>query len=326
MKIVFYRLRVACYFAWLFVLIRYFRIVSPQKTFIGISMDGDYGDIIASEPILSALKEKFGEVDITWIASSQYQPLLEFHPLVNRFIDLKFTLLSHFLIQSNPFHHHYSLHLSGFRKDSTTDTVIVNPRADALGISLSNYYLNYNLLEVASQLADVGLLKGQPHLYVDQEEIELPFLTPYWVIHCKSNMGWRDWTDEKWVKLLDLIIQKWGVHILEIGRVHPLPYQHPNYKSVVGKTSVMTMMKLIKNAQFFIGLDSGPTHMANAFEIPGLVLCGEFSHFKTYMPYSGFYQDQEKTKVLFNTKGAANGLSLEEVWAEVQRLYELSYS
>lgn len=289
-------------------------------------MDGDYGDIIASEPILGALKAKFGDVHLTWIASVNYRPLLEYHPLINRFIELKYTLLSHLLIQFHPFHHHYSLHLSGFRTDSITETAIVNPRADALGISLSNYYLKYNLLEVASQLADLGLLKGQPHLYVDTENIELPFNAPYWVIHCKSNMGWRDWTDEKWVQLLDLTIEKWGVNVLEIGRVDPLPYQHPNFKSVVGKTSVMTMMKLIKNGSFFIGLDSGPTHMANAFQIPGLVLCGEFSHFKTYMPYSGFYQDQEKTKVLFNTKGAANGLSLEEVWAEVQRLYELSNS
>lgn len=289
-------------------------------------MDGDYGDIIASEPILGALKEKFGEVHITWIASANYRSLLEFHPLINQFIELKYTLLSHFLIETHPFHHHYSLHLSGFRKDPITETVIINPRADALGISISNYYLKYDLLEVASQLADLGLLKGQPHLYLDKEEIELPFTTPYWVIHCKSNMGWRDWTDEKWIELVHLAIEKWGVHILEIGRVNPLPFEHPNFKSYVGKTSVMTMMKLIQKGDFFIGLDSGPTHMANAFQIPGLVLCGEFSHFKTYMPYSGFYQDQEKAKVLFNTKGSANGLSLEEVWTEVQRLYELTHS
>ncbi len=201
--------------------------------------------IIASEPILGALKAKLGDVHLTWIASVNNRPLLEYHPLINRFIELKYTLISHLPIQFHPFHHHNSLHLRGVITESITETAIVNPRADALGISLSNYYLKYNLLEVASQLADVGLIKGQPQLYLDKESFELPFKAPYWVIHCKSNMGWRDWTDEKWVQLLDLIIEKWGVNVLEIGRVDPLPYQHPNFKSVVGKTSVMTMMKLI---------------------------------------------------------------------------------
>ncbi len=283
-------------------------------------MDGDYGDIIASEPVLGALKEKFGDVHITWIASEQYRPLLQYHPLVNHFLNLKYTLLSYFLIQKNPFHVHYSLHLSGFRVDPVTHTVFINPRAEELSINLSNYYLHFNLLEVASQLANVGLLKGQPHLYLDSKVIELPWNEPYWVIHTKSNMGWRDWTNENWIKLLDLIIDKYGIKLVEIGKINSLDFQHPNFKSLVGQTSLIDMMKIIQSAQFFIGIDSGPTHMANAFQVPGLVLCGEFSFFKTYMPYSGFYQDQLKSKVLFNEFGPANGLTLEQVWHEVQLL------
>lgn len=283
-------------------------------------MDGDYGDIIASEPVLGALKEKFGEVHITWIASQQYQPLLQYHPLINLFLDLKYTLLSHLLIHSNPFHVHYSLHLSGFRKDFVTNTRIHNPRADELGLTLSNYYFQNNLLEVSSQLADLGKLKGQPHLYLDSHNFNLPWKEPYWVIHTKSNKGWRDWTDEKWIQLLDLIMDRYDIKMVEIGRINPLNYQHPNFKSLVGKTSLMDMMKIIQSSQFFIGLDSGPTHMANAFQIQGVIICGEFSFFKNYMPYSGFYQDQVKTKVLFNQSGPANGLSLEEVWTELQRL------
>jgi heptosyltransferase-3 len=133
-------------------------------------------------------------------------------------------------------------------------------------------------------------------------------------------MGWRDWTDEKWVKLFDLIIEKYGIKLVEIGRINSLEFQHPNFKCLVGQTSLKDMMKIIRSADFFIGLDSGPTHMANAFQIPGLVLCGEFSFFKTYMPYSGFYQDQIKTKILFNEIGPANGLPLELVWQELQLL------
>ena len=317
-----YRIQVLVYFVWVILGIICQRILSPKKTFIGISMDGDFGDIIASEPILAVLREKFGNTHISWIASKPYRPLLDKHPLVDQFIELKFTLLSQFLQQYHPFHQYYSLHLSGFRKDSITGTSIVNPKADSLDLKLSNYYLQNNLLEVASQLADLGKIQGQPQLYLEKSNTDLPYNEPYWVIHTKSNMGFRDWTDSNWVSLLELIFEKYQVKVVEIGQKNPLDFQHPDFKSCVGQTSLMETMRIIQSAQFFIGLDSGPTHMANAFQIPGLVLCGEFSHFKTYMPYSGFYQAQIETKVLFNLNGPAKELPLNQVWKELQALLD----
>jgi heptosyltransferase-3 len=317
-----YRTQVFVYFVGFIVSIICQKILSPRKTFIGISMDGDFGDIIASEPILAALKVKFGNTHITWIASIPYRPLLEHHPLVDQFIELKYPLLSHFLLQLHPFNHYYSLHLSFFRKDPITDTSIINHKADCLDLKLSNYYLQNNLLEVASQLADLGKIQGQPHLYLGNTQMDLPWNEPYWVIHTKSNMGFRDWNDAHWMSLLELIFEKYQVKVVEIGQINPLDFQHPNFKSCVGKTSLMETMHIVQSAQFFIGLDSGPTHMANAFQIPGLVLCGEFSHFKTYMPYSGFYQAQIDTKILFNENGPAKDLPLNQVWKELQTLLD----
>ena len=79
-------------------------------------------------------------------------------------------------------------------------------------------------------------------------------------------------------------------------------------------------MKIIKGASFFIGLDSGPTHLANAFMLPGLILNGEFLNFKTYMSYSGMYKNSQKVKVLFNESGMAKDLSFDVVWKELIKL------
>jgi heptosyltransferase-3 len=276
-------------------------------------MDGDLGDMVASEPILPALVAKFGNTNISWICHPKHFPVYAFHPLVDHLLPQKFTLLTHLLLRAHPFHHFYSLHLSGFRTDAMTKTVIVNPKADALNLTLANYYDQHTLLEVASLLADLGKLNAQPHVYVDSEA---DFVVPkgnYWVIHTKSNEGMRDWKDEHWIRLIQYAIETWDVRLIEIGHVNPLNFEHPSFTNLVGKTTLMETMKIIRGASFFIGLDSGPTHIANAFQIPALVLCGAFKNFKIYHSYSGAYQNPDIAQVLFNEQGRAEGLDFDQV-------------
>ena len=283
-------------------------------------MDGDLGDMVASEPILPRLNEKYKDTHITWITSKKHFPVFENHPLVNLLVDQKYTLLSYFLQQWNPFQHYYNLHLSGFRIDEKTGISISNMKADELGIDLSNYYHQHNLLEIALKLCDLTHEDAQPRIYLNDIPYNVPFEKPYWVIHTKSNAGFRDWTDENWCHLLTQLIDTWNINIIEIGHVNPLHFDHENFISLVGKTSLPETMKIMKGASFFIGLDSGPTHLANAFMLPGLILNGEFLNFKTYMSYSGMYKNSQKVKVLFNESGMAKDLSFDVVWKELIKL------
>lgn len=308
-----YWIQVILYVVRLFGWIQLERWKNPKKIFIGIAMDGDLGDIIASEPILPELAAKYHPVHITWICHPSYFPIFQFHPLVDRMWEQKFTLLTHILLRLNPFDHFFALHLSDFRQDSVTKISIKNPKADALNLRLDNYYHEHTLLEVASQLADLGKLNIQPQLYLDQIPYSLPFEGAYWVIHTKSNNGMRDWRDDYWLSLLNFAMDTWSIQCVEIGQKNPLPFERPGFKSLVGKTSLIDSMKIIRGASFFIGLDSGPTHIANAFKIPALVICGEFQNFKTYRSYSGAYQNPDVANILFNPSGKAEELSLETV-------------
>ena len=283
-------------------------------------MDGDLGDMVASEPILPRLNQKFKHTHITWITNKKHFPLYENHPLVNLLVDQKYTLLSYLFQKLNPFHHYYNLHLSGFRIDEATGVSISNAKADALGIDLSNYYDQHNLLEISLKLCDLAIEDAQPRIYLNDIPYDVPFEKPYWVIHTKSNAGFRDWTDENWHHLLTKIIAKWNVNIIEIGHVNPVNFAHKNFISLVGQTSLPETMKIMKGASFFIGLDSGPTHLANAFMLPGLILNGEFLNFKTYMSYSGMYKNSQKVKVLFNESGMAKDLPFDAVWKELIKL------
>lgn len=285
-----------------------------------MAMDGDLGDMVATEPVLSRLNYKFKCTHITWITSKKYFPLYENHPLVDQLVDQKYTLLSYLFQKSNPFHHYFNLHLSGFRKDEMTGILIVNPKADQLGIDLTNYYDHHNLLEIALKLSDLAIEDIQPQIYLDDTPYNTPFEKPYWVIHCKSNSGLRDWTDENWEKLVAKIIACWNVNIIEIGHKNPLKFKHAKFINLVGKTSLSESMKIIKEASFFIGLDSGPTHIANACMVPGLILNGEFLNFKTYISYSGMYKNSKRVKVLFNGQGKTEDLPFEIVWDALDNL------
>ena len=285
-----------------------------------MAMDGDLGDMVASEPILHRLNQKFKHTHITWITNKKHFPVYENHPLIDELVDQKYTLLSYLLQKSNPFHYYYNLHLSGFRIDKMTGISISNTKADELGINLSNYYEQHNLLEIALKLCDLEIEDAQPRIYLDDIPHNTPFEKPYWVIHCKSNAGLRDWTAENWQNLVIKIIDTWNVKVVEIGQVNPLNFTHENFISLVGQTSLSETIKIMNGATFFIGLDSGPSHIANACKIPGLILNGEFLNFKTYMSYSGMYKSSQQVKVLFNKSGKAKDLPFDTVWKELCQL------
>jgi heptosyltransferase-3 len=79
------------------------------------------------------------------------------------------------------------------------------------------------------------------------------------------------------------------------------------------------MAKIISGADFFLGIDSGPTHIANAFEIPGLILLGDFKNFKNHMPYSGAYELGRAT-VYHYPNGTSVEIPLETVWQTLTKI------
>ncbi len=301
------------------------RILHPSRPILGILLAQHLGDIVASEPIIPALLKKYPQAKLVWIIQKHFRPLLEQHPDIFRLVSEENMLSSYFLTKWNPFHHFFNLHLNELRKDPFFHIPLENDTATKLGINIHNYYSKHNLLENFSQLAGLGLIKGQPTIYLPNKKFNLPFEGKYWLIHRISNDPCREWTDQNWLKLIQAAIQEWDVNIVEIGTSQGLDFEHPKFLSLVGKTSVEDSLFLIKSASFFIGIDSGPTHCANAFQIPALVMLGEFADFKKYMSYSGAYQQNTLANLVYNEQGPAKQLSFEEVWNRLQQSIELHH-
>lgn len=300
------------------------RLFQPSRPVLGILLAQHLGDIVASEPIIPALHVKYPKAKLVWIIQGHFRPLLEHHPGIFRLVTEKNMLFSYFLTKWNPFQHFFNLHLNELRKDPYFHIPLENEKAKELNINIHNYYAQHNLLENFSQLAGLGLITGQPTLYLPNKKFPLPFEGNYWLIHRISNDPCREWTDENWVKLIQAAVQEWDVNIVEIGTSQGLTFQHPKFLSLVGKTSVEDSLFLIKSASFFIGIDSGPTHCANAFQIPALVMLGEFADFKKYMSYSGAYQLSQIASLVYHENGPAKDLSFDEVWNKLQNALEVN--
>ena len=296
------------------------RLFNPNKMFIGILLAEHLGDIVASEPIIDALHKKFQNAEIYWIVKPIFAPLLTKHPGLSKVIFETNILFSILVSRKNAFSAFYNLHLNDLRKDPFFGTKLVNPYAEEIGLTVDNYYTSSNLLGNFSRLCHLNLEHNAPSIFIEQTKIKLPFEGNYWVLHRKSTDTNREWQDENWVQLLDLLTTEYGINVVEIGTNDPLDYSGKNFLNLVGKTSIEETCMLIKSAQFFLGIDSGPTHIANAFKIPALILCGHFANFKKYMSYSGAYQKKGGiANIYFNTSGSARELPFLEVWEELQK-------
>ncbi len=69
---------------------------------------------------------------------------------------------------------------------------------------------------------------------------------------------------------------------------------HPDRRT----TAVAESAEIIRRAALFIGIDSGPAHLADAVKTPGVILMGRYLTWDYYMPSTGFYADARNCRIL----------------------------
>ena len=127
----------------------------------------------------------------------------------------------------------------------------------------------------------------------------------------------KDWQVYFWEKLvLDLLIS-FDYGVIEIGLESNLKVCHSGYYNFCGKLTLLETAEIIRKADFFIGIDSGPAHFANAVNTFGFLLFGKLGDFKNYMPYSGEYEAKSNVKFIVKNGQPCSDLEYDEVWKVV---------
>lgn len=119
----------------------------------------------------------------------------------------------------------------------------------------------------------VGVDEGECALYLHTEVPEVILPENYIVMHA-GNTLWagRNWSSLKFDQI-SARIREQGYNIVCVGM---LSDHKPSYcdLDLRGKTTVHQLGHVIKNSQFFIGIDSFPMHIAQTFNIPGVAFFG----------------------------------------------------
>ena len=190
------------------------------------------------------------------------------------------------------------------------------------GIDYKNYLDNKrSLLEAFSLAAGLPPINNQPVFYLNAAEPVTKINKPYFVIHSTSNAVIKDWLPEKWNILCDRIINE-GFAVCEIGFGKNITICHDDYYDFTGPRPLQSIAQIISNSIFFVGIDSGFAHMANALKKDGLVLIGEYKlqgkTFSNYNPYTGMYNDD--SKIVYAKNGAVETIQPEEVISRIRQL------
>jgi heptosyltransferase III len=93
---------------------------------------------------------------------------------------------------------------------------------------------------------------------------------------------------EKWIAFAEAVIAA-GMPVVELGLRPVGGGRTAGCIDPCGQLSVFETAKVIRRSAAFVGIGSGPAHLANATGVPGVILLGNYRRYSRYMPYSGSY-------------------------------------
>jgi ADP-heptose:LPS heptosyltransferase len=225
------------------------------------------GDVLWMEPIIRQLASKYSKV----LVHTKFNALFENYPLPNVVFKDRLNVFEKILYRFE-------------------DLINVN----FLTINLDMSYERdpkRPILHAYESKAGLPLVSEYPRIYLSEPEKAFPEDMPekYVILHIESfTRNFRQVFGIDWPTIISFI-SKLGFTVVQIGK-DPVPIQG----SIIKKPTIREMIKLIKHAQFFVGIDSGPSHIAASLQIPSLIFFGSvnplYRHFVE--SFNGFFLQQ----------------------------------
>jgi heptosyltransferase-3 len=289
-----------------------------NRRLIAVMLLEHLGDIVACEPIVRYLRAKNPKAYIVWGVKGAYRELIDSNPHIDMTLPIHCLTERILLMNSRLFDEVIDLHFPD-RYCSLCRKPLKKVRGDSK-IDLTNYFRYGSLLSAMAQSAGLPALNEGPKVYIPQSavnKIDALNLPPEFIaINCTSNADEKGWPKEKWEVLLKEIQAKYHMPVFEIGLKPFVDSSSGLCKSLCGQLSILESTEVIRRAKLFIGIDSGPAHLANAVSIPGVILMGSYLGFDRYNPFSGPYRDGTKAKTIYSDNTVTN-ISPETVFREV---------
>lgn len=299
--------------------------LKPGQKITAILLTEHFGDIVACEPVIRSLRSKYRDDAIVWFTFKPFVELLVNHPDLAAVYPVTCLTECKIIAKKKLLDRVVDLHL-GPRMCAWFGDWLYEDKSGS-GINAYNHYFHGSIVEAFSVAAGLERISEAPRFHIPssvQNSLLSKFVPErdYLVIHASSNSLAKEWDDGKWVTLSKNLIQRYGVRVVEVGLQPRVGNHNPAVVDLCGKLSLLELAEVIRRAAFFIGIDSGPAHFANALRCPALILLGHFHCYKSYMPYNGFFRENENQMILA-WDGPAKDIPLDSVETRLQVTLDL---
>jgi heptosyltransferase-3 len=272
------------------------------------------GDIVAAEPLARSLVSH--DRLLVWVVLRQFSDVLRHVPWVDAVLPI--TCLTEWLILQSVIP---NLSVTMPRPEGDPCDwfrfVVKNPSASR--ITWENYYDFGSLLQVYSRCGIGRVINDRPRTYLDpslMRETTAALLglaqnARYVVFHCESADPARNWPGGHFSSVVDWLLRETTMNVVELG-LSPVLKPHPRICQPQRSIRLDHQMSIIAGASLFVGVDSGFAHIANACEIPAVILMGKYKKWTVHMPFSGPWAEGVGCTIV-RTAGALADLAPEEV-------------
>lgn len=261
------------------------------------------GDLVHTWPALTECLGHCPNLHITWLVEEDFVALARLHPAVDEVIPVAWRRWRKYLFNHATWQEMDRLHLQ--LKNGTWDIIIDSQgliksaflaflaRGKTVGYSWQNareplaslfykenYSVDHGLCAVEKNRALFAKafcysVFGEPKFGLELKKYNIENdKDPYIVFLHTTSQKFKQWPIEYWIDLgkkltsskkIDILIP-WSnqeEYLRAIALSQAIPYSH-----LLKKLDLKEMIDIIKNAFSVFGLDTGLTHLANAFNIP----------------------------------------------------------
>jgi ADP-heptose:LPS heptosyltransferase len=255
------------------------------KRILVIRLD-ELGDMVTTLPVFEAFKQNYPEAELTVLCKPQMAALIEGHPCLDviatdwKQLQGRYQYIAD--LRGNWKSIRYALGHGAYRVDRGSHRFL-----NRLFKREQGHEVDLNLRIIAPMLRQpvVGLAprlypskrnQQQADLYLQRLHIE-----QFVVFHTGARKLLRRWALQKWAELAVILYQRHELQIVFAGG----PEDEADIRKIqaklpfdtycfAGQGSLLDYAALVGKAQFMVGNESGPMHMAAAMGVPVLALFG----------------------------------------------------
>jgi len=269
------------------------------------------GDAVLSASMLPLLKKRFGEAEIHVVCQHSLRDFYEACPYIDKIIDFKQEKLLNSqgyreeLVQKLT-KNNYSLSLNSVRSPTTITDFFQRHNRARNKIDFNSVVNNHPSprleLESHKDFIDAlgcasGLLK--PLVWISdsatsfaEELFKKHNLDPSQTVVLSPGVQFSPRLYNHYCKALESLCREESLTVIVIGMERDRPIVSNNLRNftgktvdLVGKTSILEMVAIIKKSRMLVGGDSAAAHVACATGTPNAIVLGG-GHYRRFFPYS----------------------------------------